>query len=73
VEHHELNDDVEIAAKESRPLPTELVNAAPIFAKYEGKYVILMGMQAVLNAVAEQRPIKGKLLSNPTLKNALAR
>lgn len=70
VGQHELNDDEVIAAKESRPFPTELINAAPIFAKYEGKYVILLGMQAVLNAVSQQLPIKGKLLSSPTLKNA---
>lgn len=51
----------------------ELDRAAPLFAKYEGKYVVLLGKHHMERLLAETRPalLEGKLLSNPTLKRAV--
>lgn len=44
---------------------------APIFAKYEGKYVPVLGYLTVFDLATEGKVIKGKLLANPVLKNAV--
>lgn len=73
VPENELNDVEENAAKASRDLPEDVLNySTPVFAKYEGKYVVLLGAQALEKAVKEKRTIVGRFLSNPTLKRAIA-
>lgn len=60
----------------SRELPAEVLDLAPVFAKYEGKYVVLLGMKSIvdrLSTVPEEADIKfkGRLLSNPSLKRCI--
>ncbi len=44
----------------------------PVFAKYEGSYVVLLGKEKVLQGKQEGKLfIRGKLLSNPMLKRCL--
>lgn len=72
VEQKDLCTDPKIVAKASRELPEEVDNGHVVFAKYEGKYVVLIGINVALRAMVEDVAVPGKLLSNPTLKNALA-
>lgn len=65
-ELHEENDTL-VEIKEGQ---SDLVVA--LFAKYEGKYVLLTGRGAFAGPLKEGLPITGKLLSNPVLKTALA-
>lgn len=74
VKTEELADDIENAAKESRPMSEEIQNLKPVFAKYEGKYVVLLGLKAVLDQLRKDghnATIKGRLLSNPVLKRCV--
>lgn len=48
---------------------TDLVT--PLLVKYEGKYVVLTGHNALKDVLKEGLPITAKLLSNPVLKLAL--
>lgn len=43
----------------------------PLVNKYEGFYVVLLGRKAFEQAIIDKQPIKCKLISNPTLKNAV--
>ena len=59
-----------------KDMPEELQKRSPVFAKYEGKYVVLLGGQSVSVALAkvavgESIKLKGRLLSNPMLKRCL--
>lgn len=48
----------------------DLYSYDPIFAKYEGKYVIVLGHKAAEDQLTKNGKMTGKLLSNPTLKRA---
>lgn len=74
VKAEELADDIETAATESRQLPQEIYSLKPVFAKYEGKYVVLLGLKSVLDQLrrdGHNAVIKGRLLSNPVLKRCV--
>lgn len=52
----------------------EVLNAdysLPLVNKFEGFYVVLLGRKAFDQAIIDKKPIKCKLISNPTLKNAV--
>lgn len=73
IEPHDLHPDAEIVKSwngtVSSPLEDDM--GLPVFAKYEGKYVALLGAGTVAACLKDNKPLKGKLLSNPTLKRAL--
>lgn len=74
VKVEELAADIENAAKESRPMSEEIQNLKPVFAKYEGHYVVLLGLKTVLAQLrtdGHNAVIKGRLLSNPVLKRCV--
>ena len=51
----------------SRPVQTKL----PVFFKYNGKFIVLLGQELVVAALmANKAKIKGKLVSTPMLKKA---
>lgn len=73
----ELHDNFISMVQTTPGLPPELMNRTPVFAKYEGKYVVLLGVSTVLEAhrkaeKGESYQLKGRLLSNPMLKRCLA-
>ncbi len=73
----ELHDNFISMVQTSPGLPPELMNRTPVFAKYEGKYVVLLGASSVIDAhrnAAKGEPykLKGRLLSNPMLKRCIA-
>ena len=49
---------------------TELYEHEPVIAKYEGKYVVLLGHKKAQEQLTNTGKLIGKLLSNPTLKRA---
>lgn len=60
-----------------RDMPDELQKQTPVFAKYEGKYVLLLGLAKVMEryrSAGEGNAIKlkGRLVSNPMLKRCVA-
>lgn len=68
--------DIEITEKDLHPdnrlVGTIIIGTGkPIFAKYEGKYVVLANKMVIDEAIQNNKPLKGKLLSNPVLKRAL--
>lgn len=69
----ELHDNFMTLAVPSREFSEDVLNHEPIFAKYEGKYVVLVGLKKVLAQFHANEPITGKLLPNPVLKYAIAR
>ncbi len=73
----ELHDNFVSMVTATPGLPAELMNRAPVFAKYEGKYVVLLGAGAAIEAYrkapqGETFKLKGRLLSNPMLKRCIA-
>jgi len=43
----------------------------PVFYKYNGKFIVLLGQELVVNALmAKKTKVKGKLVSSPMLKKA---
>lgn len=73
----ELHDNFSSMVQISPGLPPELLNRTPIFAKYEGKYVVLLGGGSMIDARrkasnGEPYKLKGRLLSNPMLKRCIA-
>lgn len=73
----ELHENFITMVSFPRELPEELQNRTPIFAKYEGKYVVLLGLGSIMasyRSVKEGQSIKlkGRLLSNPMLKRCIA-
>lgn len=72
-EKSELHDNFMTLATPSREFSDAVKDHDPIFAKYEGRYVVLVGLKKVLAQFQASEPITGKLLPNPVLKNALAR
>ena len=73
----ELHDNFISMVRTTPGLPPELMNRVPVFAKYEGKYVVLLGATTVIEAhrkaeKGEPYKLKGRLLSNPMLKRCLA-
>lgn len=69
----ELHDNFMTLAVPSREFSDTVKDHAPILAKYEGKYVVLVGLKKVLEQFHANEPIVGKLLPNPVLKHAIAR
>lgn len=77
----ELHEDFMTLAIPSRDLPQDAIDSDPIWNKFEGKYVCLLGLkkaiaqfQAAINHSVDKKgdgKLSGKLLSNPTLKRAL--
>lgn len=55
----------------TRELAEELHNHDPIFARWEGGYVVVLGHKKALEQFKSSGRMKGKFLSNPTLKRAL--
>ena len=73
----ELHDNFISMVTTAPGLSPELMSRAPVFAKYEGKYVVLLGQQTVAAiaaklGVGESAKLKGRLLSNPMLKRCIA-
>jgi hypothetical protein len=65
----ELHPDGENLVLQGNGVPAE---AEPIFAKYEGAYVVLVGTSAVQRAKQEGTLfLRGRLLSNPMLKRCM--
>ncbi len=76
ISSNELHDNFISMVKTVPGLPPELMSRTPVFAKYEGKYVVLLGVSTVLEAhrkaeKGESYQLKGRLLSNPMLKRCL--
>ena len=73
----ELHDNFISMVSTTPGLPPEMMNRTPVFAKYEGKYVVLLGLGSIMasyRSVKEGQSIKlkGRLLSNPMLKRCIA-
>lgn len=43
----------------------------PLVNKFEGFYVVLLGRKAFAEAAISKKPVKCRLISNPTLKNTV--
>ena len=76
IDSSELHDNFITMVSLPRDMPEEMQKRTPVFAKYEGKYVVLLGGQSVSVALAkvavgESIKLKGRLLSNPMLKRCL--
>jgi hypothetical protein len=66
---HEAN--VEPRDKLTDRVRAKLFYREPVFAKFEGKFVVLLGEHTAAAELAQQGKVKGRLISNPTLKRCL--
>lgn len=67
----ELHDSFMTLAVPSRDLPADALEVEPIWNKFEGKYVCILGLKKAIAQFNSGGKLAGKLLSNPTLKRAL--
>jgi hypothetical protein len=68
----ELHDNFITLVVPSRELPEVTLAHEPVFTKYEGKYVVLLGLKAVMAwAKSGNGKLKGRLLSSVALKRCL--
>jgi hypothetical protein len=69
-ERAELHDDFQRLVEITSDIPTVVEEIEPIFAKWEGKYVVLLGLKKALEQFQAGGKMSGKLLANPVLKHA---
>ena len=72
----DLHPDFTTNVSFPKDMPEELQKRSPVFAKYEGKYVVLLGLGSVMESCRKAGEgqvirLKGRLLSNPMLKRCL--
>jgi hypothetical protein len=72
----ELHEKFDTLVSTTVEASEKLNKNTPIFTKYEGKYVVLLGLEIVLanisNAEGQPVKLKGRLVSSPMLKRCLA-
>lgn len=66
-----MHKDCMTIATPTREFSEDLQNQEPIFARWEGQYVVVLGHRKAQEQFKSSGRMKGKLLSNPTLKRAL--
>lgn len=76
IDSEELHENFITIVSLSNQSSEEMQKRVPVFAKYEGKYVVLLGLSTVMESCRESGnnssvKLKGRLLSNPMLKRCI--
>jgi hypothetical protein len=69
--HEDLHEDYLTLAEFKGEMPEDVQNHGPVVAKYEGKFVVLLGIKKIGEQFRAGKGFTARLLSNPVLKNAV--